>query len=177
MCRYQNYLKRSHTTLSVVHSVCVSGITTAELKKIIKTATPSPPLNSVVVICIGTNDIIKNTPLGDLKNQFLSLLRLVRKKFSPKLLLILAIPQILRFLYNKVVLDKIDTFSSFLSTLQTDTTHIIRLPSSAHNLHQFFEHRYHPSRRPDGIHLNNFSFSCISQIIELEIKTLHQQYP
>ena len=61
---------------------CVSGQTIADLKKLIKLKRKDISSN-VVVIMIGTNNILRGTPLSILKNPFRSLIRLLTRLHVP----------------------------------------------------------------------------------------------
>jgi hypothetical protein len=159
----------------VNNSITISGITTGQLKKHIKAAKPALNGNFPVVLFIGTNDIVRNTSINDLKNQFLSLIKLIRKFYAPELLLILALPAFPRYLNQDEHLARIDTINQFLATLQSDSTHLLRLPMTIQNTYTFFHQHYEHSRRVDKIHLNDKAFIQLTKIIKQTVMKFSNQ--
>lgn len=169
LIRYQKFLQatmRDEPLLRVRESFCISGATIADFKKALKASHTSLPSDSIILICLGTNDITRNTPFGNIKNQFLSLIRLIKRRYAPKLLLILTLPPFLRFTHDDCTLKRIDDFNRFLTTIQSHCTQILRLPVTVHNAAQFCESSYYPSGRKDGIHLNVNAFSHLTAILK-----------
>lgn len=175
LCRYANFLQTTgslNKVVGITASACFSGATVADFKKLIKKSNTYIPPESKILLCLGTNDIVKNTPLATVKTQFLSLLKLIRKRHAPKLLLILALPPFLRFIHNNDTLAKLDDFNKFLSTIQTHSTRLLRLAITTQNAHQFFEPRYYPSGRKDGIHLNANAFAHLTTMLAMQLKEM-----
>lgn len=172
--RYKNFLMGNNQNLrqgiTVIGSLCISGITTCQLKKQLKTATTPLPSHSTIVVSIGTNDIVRQTSLANLKKQFLSLIRFLRRNFTPQLILILTIPQFPRFLHKGTTVEQIDQVNKYLATLKTNDLRILELPTLTQNSTFLFEKYYYPSGRPDGIHLNKNAFKQLSKIICDELK-------
>jgi lysophospholipase L1-like esterase len=162
--RFQRYLKANphvKVPFELREIIAVSGATAHDLKSQIKTSRPAMESKLPLLIFVGTNDITKHTPIKRLKNEFLSLLRLIKRLYAPSTILILALPPFLRYLNSPKVLGQIDDFNKWLATLQSTHTCVITLPIYQQNARHYFLPFYYNSSRPDRIHLNHHAYQLL----------------
>jgi lysophospholipase L1-like esterase len=173
-CRYKHFLSKGRNCYKILikGDLTVSGITVGGVKNIIKTAPPDLEVNLPTVLFLGTNDILKGVELDHFKNRIKSLLRILRKRYRPSHLFIIALPPYPKLHYQPQTLARIDNINQFLSTLQSTVTHLIRLPINIRNAHEFFQMNYR-NGRPDQIHFNNKAFHTLSEILENLLQAEH----
>lgn len=171
-CRYKNFLLASNhsninLTLSTVYAI--SGSTIAALKHKIKTTRPNLDPLIPVLLFIGTNDLTKGTQYEGFVNNYLSLLRLLKRLYGFHKLIMMKIPAYPLFSNKQQTLLLIHKINKFLSTLQRDELSILHLPSINRGNLFYFEQFYGKSHRRDLVHLNNLGFQYISTTLMHEL--------
>lgn len=145
--------------LKCSNAVSLSGSTVREFKVFLK-ANPLMVFPGVtMVLCLGVNDILRNTPMRTLKEGFLAILRLFRRRYPTVSVYVLAIPLLPRLLRNQVAIEATIKFNKFLLTLQTSSTRVVDL-SVLNGRKKYFEAVYRDGR-PDLIHLNDLGHSLL----------------
>lgn len=161
--RLQSYMKVNQHPINMEYRMAISGNTIHNAKLLLKRNNrllhPQQPL----IIWLGTNDIFSDLPFFRIKNQFISLLRLIRKQCPAIHLIILGLPIFPRAQTEPEIFNKLIKFNAFLHTLATPSTTVILTHSVCRK--DFFHAVYRGSQRPDGIHLNNRGNHALVKII------------
>jgi lysophospholipase L1-like esterase len=170
--RFAQYLRQVSKSVDSLHCEWdhgISGARISDLKGYLKgniNIQASIPL----LILIGTNDFLDSIDPRDFKNQFLSLLRLVRRKLPGIVIILATLPQYPRISQDLHAVQTLHLINRFLVTLRSDTTRVIQL--AAHlSSPQFFHSYYGASRRVDKIHLNNLGHQTLLSLLKRELKS------
>lgn len=161
MCRFADYLQRNRTGFVAGQGVTVSGIRTSELKRRIREEKLSLDRLCPLILLVACNDIIRGTSDDRLKWDFLSLIKVIRKKYGNIRLVIIQLPPFPRYHVESDQVRQIEKFNRFLATLGNATTFILRWPFTSQNRTGFFHRFYGRSNRRDMIHLNDRGFACL----------------
>lgn len=152
--RLEYFVNREGSKLKLEYSMGISGATIGQLKKQIKITNPYFNSEIPLLLWIGTNDIFSNTSITMMTQQYVSLLRVIRKRYLGTRLILLGLPYFPRSEYTPHTIDKITQFNTFLHTLSNQNTQPIFL-THVLNSNKYYLHTYRHSNRRDDIHLNN----------------------
>ncbi|TLY46912.1 MAG: SGNH/GDSL hydrolase family protein, partial [Gammaproteobacteria bacterium] len=126
-----------------------------------------------VVLFLGGNDLLRDTPVRSVRLAFRSLLRLFRKKLPGVVLILIKLPAFPRCSGRPRQLESIDQFNTFLSTLKDMRTSVVHLSQELKST-AFFHLYYGRSKRPDGVHLNDEGYRTLVRMLTQELIKRHE---
>src|SRR5436190_7413948 len=151
--RLVEYLGKSDKGLKCIASLSISGVRICELKKRFKIEHVEFTADVPLVVFVGGNDILNGVAVEIVKGQYLSLVRLIRRKLPNITLFLICLPIFPRSTNKPTEVESLQNFNLFLNSLSNDRTFTIALKlyvRSPDNFHRF----YSRSNRPDLLHLN-----------------------
>lgn len=149
------FVRNSNTfPLHISHSIGMSGATIHDVKSFIKSHPPQWDGNIPLLIFLGTNNVFKNTPLPIMKQQYISLLRIIRRTCPHIQIIITQLPLYPRALQDQSQITKIHQFNKFLHTLSSKNTHFFETQIFLDSARDY-QHQYRYNGRTDKIHFNH----------------------
>lgn len=168
MVRFHRYLTGRSSAIKVGVSIAKSGITISQLKALIKERKPVFGLNSVNVIFIGTNDIKLRRSYDEIRADFLSLVKYLKRQIPDDAQLIfVTLPKFPKMLLSQCAMDLIYNINKLIVSTQANKPIVRTVEWSFHrDVGEFFEKFYANNRkRVDLIHLNHKGFDFLSRRI------------
>lgn len=149
--------------LVINQCIGLPGNTISQLKNFIKKSKLIFDSLVPLVLFIGTNDVLKGRSFQQIKCDLLSLLRFFNRT-NPGIKLILnELPFYPRVWNSSGILRTIHQFNMFISTLQSPSVQVLRVPHTLNAHSEFYHYRYAHSRRIDQIHFNNSAYLVVAQ--------------
>lgn len=169
--RFTTFLRQTpHTELHCLGSLGISGGTIADLKRSLKDMTLSSfPFCNNILLFIGANNLLSNTPLVTIKQQFISLLKFLTRVFPLCVVFLMELPIFPRHRASPDLVQSIQRVNALLRTLQSDRVVPLSLPPQFISP-QFFNTFYPKSRRRDGIHFNDAAHAMLVPIVKSAIQ-------
>lgn len=163
--RFNKYCRTTPTQLEIHTTVAESGATIGQVRDYIKHHRPNACKFRPCAIFLGTNDLKLDSSSFDIKRQYQSLLKLIRKVYEPSLMVIVTLPSYARYMQSQQVLDKISSVNEFLATLsRPKSTIVLNWPKVTPR--SFFTPKYY-NGRVDLIHLSNIGMHYLeSQMVQ-----------
>ena len=143
----------------------ISGARISDVKALIKQS-PTPiqsPLSPIVLI-IGTNDILNGADIVTIKKQYISLVRLVLRRFPSAPLLLVQLPIFPRCQGNSAQIKTIGQFNKYVASLANQGIKIIPLDMLLTSP-RFFKKYYPRTAKQDNLHLNSDGYSQLVSLI------------
>lgn len=162
--RFTDFLKVGSHSLFSMFSLGISGAKIQDVKYHIKQKTLPIVVDIPLLVLIGTNDFLSGVGPAFFKNQFLSLLRLIRRTYPGIVVILVTLPSYPRVRSNSAAIQELHRINSFLLTLQSESTKVVKLPHYFANL-DFFHAFYGKSRRRDGIHFNKLAHQALEPLL------------
>lgn len=155
--RLLKYCGKSSIPLAVSSTIAITGCTTTQIRMHIKTNRPIMCSSLPCAIFVGTNDL-KAEPfsLTEFRQQYLALVRLVRKIYNPTSVIIVALPEYPRYERNQTIINRIRSINQFIATLQRPSSTLV-ISWLANTPRNFFTLKYYNGRK-DLIHLSDQGF-------------------
>lgn len=158
--RYNQNHRDSTNNFKLASAVAISGVTVAQMRRHIKSDKPFLRPATPCAIFLGTNDFKKGNSNGEVRQQYLSLLKLTRKIYHPTFLIIVTLPEFPKFERDRYVIQQIREFNQFLLTLRrTGSTEVIKWPQPVPR--NYFLHKYY-NGRVDLIHLSKLGMEFLT---------------
>ena len=162
--RLVEHIKRRGGNFKCVADISISGARVLDIKRKFKQENVNFRADVPLLIFIGGNDILNGAEVDQVKIQYLSLVRLLRRRLAKIFLFLICLPIFPRSLNNNTEVNKLLNFNLFLNSLGNNTTIIIPLNlhlTSIEHFHQF----YPKSSRPDLLHLNHKGYQVLLDLI------------
>lgn len=152
---------------------CVSGQTILDLYTQLKRE--EFDVHTKVIVMIGTNDMLRNSNINDMKMRYWKLLDYLKRR--TKKLILVTIPPIAKDQHKPIHWVKLQIFNEFIRK-QVDGKHIscinlsdkLLIGKNQVNLN-YYEKCYNNSPKPDLIHLNRKGFEVLKNLIDSEYDT------
>ena len=139
-----------------IHTLGLSGATIADVKAAVKFNPPPLQVSVPLLLFVGTNDILKGSNWPNIKNQFLALLRLLKRTYPGINIIICQLPFYPRVRSNFAAHILIANTNQLFLSCQASDTLVLRLGDCFRNprlFHGFYPHSY----KPGGIHFNDLA--------------------
>ena len=113
-----------------------------------------------LVVFLGGNDILNGANFDTVKSQYLSLVRLIRRRHPSITLFLVCLPIFPRCVNNPLQVNTLNKFNLFLNSLSNDKT--FSIPLNLHlNSPEYFHAFYPRSSRTDLLHLNQRGYQVL----------------
>lgn len=162
--RLEFYVQHNTNYSALDFKIAKSGARIKDIKSILKHNRSLLHPQRTLVIWIGTNDIFSNATFDSIRNQFVSLVRYIRRSHPMLKIVILDLPIFPRAKQHPELLEKLEKFNAFLHTLVSSTT-TVPFTKQVLNSNSFFQTIYPNSCKQDGIHLNNKGNGVLVQFL------------
>lgn len=157
-------LRRFARYCSLPHDYCYSGCTISKLKSHLKSV---PSLPKKVIVMIGSNDLNQNSPVQNLKRDYLSLVKYILRQCDHVILLVC--PVILRKRSESshwTALNYLTSLTySFQSNSKVDVLNL-NIQSSTCVLKPHYFEQYYSHGKIDELHLNSIAFDCLRSALQ-----------
>lgn len=150
-----------------------SGLTIGGLKDLVKRSTVKLSSRHLVLMFIGTNDVLARLGADSItvKQQFKSLVRLLRRRFPGILLTILQVPDFPKIQQNPPAFAAVAFLNKCMKGFHALDTLVLRIAVPLADT-KFFCKCYGSSSRRDGIHFNDWANAGIQDLVILCLSTI-----
>lgn len=124
---FLNRIPQTSRYLSVTADFSVSGLTIGGLKDLVKRGTVKLSSWHPVLMFIGTNDVLHGVNSRTIKQQFKSLVRLLRRRFPGTLLTILQIPDFPKIQQNPPTFAAVAFLNKCMEGFHAPDTLVLRI--------------------------------------------------
>lgn len=173
--RFGFFLSRSPRfagRIRVAADFSVSGLTIGGLKELVKNGTVKLSPQHPVLMFIGTNDILRGADSLAVKQQYKSLIRLLRRRFPGIFLIILQVPDFPKIRQDPSALATVAYFNKCVEGFQASDTSVLRVAVPLGE-EKYFCKFYGRSRKRDGIHFNDLANAVIRDLVVGCLPTLN----
>lgn len=163
--RFMNYL-RYDCKVKSIHSVGLSGATVGGVKKFLKANRSVLPLEGTICVFCGTNDVLRASDMQVFRNDYRSLIKLIRNVFRPKLLVLVSVPPLIRIRKDQARSALLQGYNEYIASFARRDCKVLRWVISGQDAESIFQYRYRNTGRPDLIHLNKLGFRMLADTIQ-----------
>lgn len=152
--RLNYFVNKRPNQIDVQMAIGVSGVSIHKLKQHLKTSNFQFNADNYLILWVGTNDIFSCSNIHTIKQNYVSLIRWLRKQYKGTKLILLGLPYYPKVVKDNTKLQKLIQFNAFLHTLLDPNTRVFFLHNvldSPKYYHNFYPH----NGKPDGIHSND----------------------
>lgn len=172
--RFMSFLNRPASNaqssgLRYSYGVGYSGAKVHTIKTFIKSQRVVFSNADPLLLLLGTNDFLGQTPESVFKNELLSLLRLLRRTNPGIRLILVPLPNYPRARDSKSQ-ERLNRVNLFFQTLQSTDLKVVKLTIEFSRL-DFFHRKYQNSNRRDDIHFNDLAHRALVPLVNQAINS------